>query len=177
MDAGTWLALVGACAAVAAAIFAYVQAKSATDSRRDAQAAQTEARDAQARAEAAQAEALRIAGLARDELSRSATALEHANEIAKSAIPEKKISWSISPVGKTRWMAQNVSEVTAYAAHIEGLAGWVHADDEEPRDVTTGDALYFNTMNAGGTNPRIRITCEDRRGDEPQQIVNEITMP
>lgn len=165
-----FLNVVLALAAGASAIFAFVQAKAATDSRKEAQAAQ-------GRAEQAEREAIRIAGEARDALGRSATALEAANDIAERAIPKPVMKWSVSQIVKDRWMAQNSGDLTAYDARIEQVAGWVHTDDDEPRDVTRGDCLYFNTMSMGGVSARIRIVCEDRSGDEPIRTVNEITMP
>lgn len=175
--AGLWVSVVAACAGIAAAVFAYVQAKAATDSRADAEQARRDAQVAQQRAEEARAEALRVAAEARDALGRSAAALEAANEISERALPKPQIKWNITQIGDSRWMAQNVGDLTAFDAEIEKLAGWLHTDDDGPRDVTRGDCLYFNTMSIGGESARIRIVCEDRSGDEPLRTVNEITMP
>ena len=165
-----WVSLVAALAGVAAAVFAFVQARSATESRREAQAAQV-------RAEAAEREAIAVAGQARDALARSANALEKSNEIAERAIPKEVVKWRVERIGGTRWMAQNVGRLIAYNALIEQVAGWVHVDDEEPRDVGNGDSLFFSTMAIDGESPRVRITCEDRSASEPEMIRNEFALP
>jgi len=172
-----WLTVVSAGAAIASAVFAFVQAKAATDSRRDAQDARRDAKSAQSKAEIAQAEANRIAGEAKDALSRSAGALERANEIAERSIPKDEITWRITQVGESRWMASNAGKITAYQARIEQLSGWVHTDDEEPRDVMPGDSLYFNTMSLGGEAARILIRAEERTDAGTREIRNEVTMP
>lgn len=171
MEAATlWLTFVMAAAAVAAAVFAFVQAKVAVSSKDDAESAQ-------AAAEEARTEALRIVGEARDALQRSADALEQSNAIAREGLPKPKISWELQPVGRMRWMAQNVGDAMGFDARVEGVAGFVSSDDDEPRDVGPGDSLYFVAMSTAGDSARVRITCMNRDLDVPTETVTEITLP
>lgn len=97
-----WLNVVLACAGVAAAVFAYVQAKTATDAKKDADTARDAAQEAQKDAQAARDEANRIAGESRDALGRSAAALERQAALAEAesgrqlrhAFGEKVVAYS-----------------------------------------------------------------------------------
>lgn len=94
-----WVALCSALAAVASAVFAFVQARAATDSRNDAQIAREES-------QAARDESARLAGEANAAFVRQAEAQEEANRLKQRDHPD----WVFTPLGDLTWRAVNTSQ-------------------------------------------------------------------
>lgn len=97
--AGLWVAIVAACAALAGAVFAYVQAKAATDTLDDARTARDDA-------QRARDESVRLAGEANAAFVRQAEAQEEANRIAREA--RREPDWTVSRSGFS-WRVANTS--------------------------------------------------------------------
>ena len=154
----------------AAAAAAVVQAQAATQ-------AKTAAEDARNESRLARDEAVRLSAEANAAFLRQAAAQEEANELARAALPRDEPEWKVHQIGKDRWQATNTGRATALDAKIVKVAGWVHVDDDAPRDVGIGDSLFFNTMALGGESPRIEISWSlDDNGME-KKFANQITMP
>lgn len=98
--AGLWVALAAALAGIGSAVFAFVQAKAATDTLADAQEARDEAR-------AARDESARLAGEANAAFIRQAEAQEEANRIKLEE--SKPDDWSLSYVSGQLFKATNSS--------------------------------------------------------------------
>ena len=105
-----WLALVGAAAAVASAVFAFVQAKAATDDRRDAETAR-------AAAEEARDESARLAAEATDAFKRQAEAQEEANKLKREELAPA--DWEIGQTGDNSFRASNASKRTIFVKSID----------------------------------------------------------
>lgn len=138
MDAAMlWVALCSALAAVASAVFAFVQARAATDSRNDAQTARKES-------QAARDESARLAGEANAAFVRQAEAQEEANRLKQS----ERYDWTFAPIANNAWRAVNTSgrvliDVQFHVAPDEAKSivdvGSLHMDGRyEP-----GDTLVF----------------------------------
>lgn len=167
-----WLTLVLAMAAVASAVFTFVQAKSANDSQRDAASARDESRSARD-------EARTLATEANAAFIRQAEAQEESNRLAKAALPAKAPAFTLGRISEQKWRAENTGSVTAENAQILVLNGIVHPEDDGPRDLQVGDGLHFITMRTFGSGAaRIAIVCEylDEAG-EHQTSRNELTLP
>lgn len=157
-----WLTIVLACAAVASAVFAYVQARAATESLRDARAARDESR-------AARDEAAALAEKATDAFVRQAEALEESNELTKKAMPPDGARWELQHVRKMKYVLVNNGNATAEGATLTDITnppGWVRHSHSEPKDVAQGDVLEFLALAASGSpNPRVRVSWRERDGE------------
>ena len=154
-----------------AAAAAVVQARAANRARADSEIARDQSRTARD-------EAAELARVATAAFVRQAEAQEEGNRIARASLPKIQPKISLRQVGNDRWMATNTGDVTAYDAQIIVLAGYIHLNDNEPRDLHIGDSLYFNVLSASGDDPRIRIRYEHRPDDgEPTVFQNDITLP
>lgn len=172
MTPSTFLNLFVTLAAVASAVFAFVQAKSATDSRRDAQDAGVEAIEARNLAKVAQVEAQRVAIEARDALSRSATALERANELSEAALPKVEVRWRVeSTKRKGHYIAINEGTIPARDVVLSGEQG-ILIDGESPViQVGPGDGCEFSSWQGNGmASPLLSIRWIDSRSPESQEI-------
>lgn len=173
VDALTFLNLVVALAAVASAVFAFVQARSATDSRQDALDAGNEARKAQSKAETAQADARKIAAEARDALSRSAVALERANELSEAALPKAHVHWRISPTREDGgYIAINDGTIPAFDVVLSGEQGILIDEDSRGGSVSPGEGCEFTSWRGRGMGtPRIGISWNDSTSSLRQKVV------
>ncbi|CAN7444571.1 hypothetical protein LJR045_002930 [Microbacterium sp. LjRoot45] len=166
MDAATlWVTLVGACAAVAAAVFTFVQARAATESRRDAQEARNEAREARD-------ESVRLATEANAAFIRQAEAQEEANEIEREK--SRPDDWSVGPAGGSMYRATNTSKrliiVESITVQPERTKGLVHIETNHPDGrYEFGDSFEFAVLRVSGPGPEkmtIRYRYEDNgQGD------------
>lgn len=165
MDAITFLNLVVALAAVASAVFAFVQARSAMQAVDDA-------REAQAAAEASEAEARKIASEARDELSRSANALEKANELAEAALPKPEVRWRIAPTKEEKsFLLINDGTIPATNVEISGGQGVLIAKGGRVGVLETGDAYEFSSWSGHGMEtPRLVISWVDSQSIDRQVV-------
>lgn len=160
--AGLWVAVVGACAAVAAAVFAFVQAKAATDGRKDAEAARDEARSARD-------ESARLAAEANSAFVRQAAAQEEANRLKlKELTPE---DWSLAR-GQGTWIrvtnttGRRVVNVQITASPAE-LSGLVRIDSSHPDGVyEIGDSFRFAVIRLAGDQPE-KLTISYRFESDP----------
>ncbi|WEK13896.1 MAG: hypothetical protein P0Y48_01400 [Candidatus Microbacterium phytovorans] len=148
---------VGAVAALGAAALAWAQAREARSARSEALEAQVEARLARDAAQTARDDANRIASEARQELARSASALERANEIAESSRPRPIVKWEVSRIDRDKYVAVNVGMLIAENARIEQAGGHVFALQDGVQDISPGDSLSFAVARPGGTTPRVRM--------------------
>lgn len=158
----TWLTLVLALAAVASAVFAYVQAKSATDSRREAQGAKVES-------EKARDEAVWLAKEANTAFVRQAEAQERANELAEAAMPVPEIAWTIRRLSKSRFELVNTGDLVARNVTLAGVGAepdliQIDSDEALPRDVGPGDGVAFFATMVMGPDPKLRAEWEDSAG-------------
>lgn len=153
--AGMWIALFGAAAGIASAVFAFVQAKEATDSRRDAQAAEAAAVAARDAAVLAQQESASAAG-------RIAQVLEEQAAAAAASAAKRDDPWEMRP-GRTRrngdamlvvQAAQNLS-VADVSLEFERRPSILHIDPNPvPPTMRPGDAFelyWMGTMGDPGT--------------------------
>jgi len=163
-------------AAVAGAVFAWVQARAAVHSREDAQLARNEAQDAQGKAETAQAQANAIAGQARDALERSAVALERANELAEAAIPQPQVRWRISPLPGGMWAVKNVGDLTASNVTLSGGPGIYTDEDSSASVVRPGHALRFGIWQGGGmAAPVLTVAWDDSDGERQEEPITVLS--
>jgi len=164
VDVSVWLNLCIALLTAALAVFAFVQAKAATDSRRDALGA----RDG---AEAAQAEATRVAAEARDALLRSAAALERSNEIAEDALPTPQVHWQLRSTGKSRYIVVNDGQLTALDVALSGNEG-IYVDQASRSDrIVPGDSLEFHLVRGMGMpTSKLTITWTPEGQSEPTDV-------
>lgn len=148
--ASFWVSLIAAGAALAGAVFTYVQARAATQSREDAQAAQREASSARDAAVAAQQESALAAG-------RIAEVLESRAAEAREAADRRPSPWEIRP-GRYRKNGDAVVltltgafPVADVAIDIERAPTIVHMDPEPvPTEMQPGDAVEIYYMRAAG---------------------------
>lgn len=150
MNAGEILiAAVGAAGGVGGAIFAWVQAKAAVDSRKDALAAQHEAEAAQERAENARDEALELSRKAASAAERQAAAQEEANKLLSESHELNKRTappaWSQArQLGEAHVAFDNLSgrHVVITSIRVEpGEYGTLMRAAERPHRVENGDAF------------------------------------
>lgn len=153
-----------------AAAAAVVQARSAESSRLAAEEARNESRTARD-------EAVRLTREANAAFVRQAVAQEEANELVRAAAPKKEPKFNLVEVSKSRWMATNVGTAVARRVQITKVSGWVHAEEDAPRDLDIGDSLYFNAMSLGGETPRIELNFSNALDGELEDFRNEITLP
>lgn len=162
MDAAMlWLTVVLALAAVAAAVFAFVQAKSATESLK-------EAREARDESESARDEAVRLSREANAAFVRQADAQERANELAAAALPKPRWHLNIQRLEKNSYVVVNDGEVTVRAVLLEGAGeapGFIHPEEDQARDLVVGDAIGFAALKGMGTQPVLRISYGDASGE------------
>jgi hypothetical protein len=155
MDAITWLTIVLACAAVASAVFAYVQARAATESRKDAQTARSESL-------AARDEATRLAAVATTAFVRQAEAQEEANRLAEEALPKKVVQFEVKHVKGDTWGLFLRGDFDLDAVTISGAGKSPELirpdDDDQPKTLTRGDHIRFWVLpiSAAGR-PRLAI--------------------
>ena len=158
-----WLTFVLAAAAVASAVFAFMQAKAATDNRKESEVARNESR-------AARDEAVRLSIEANAAFTRQAEAQERANEIATAQLPVSKVVWTYKNVRGVKWILLNKGTLTARNAVMTDItepAGFIRPELKEPRDVCPGDHLEFVAVSAGnGPTPMFRVTWKDDGSDE-----------
>lgn len=148
-------------AAGASAVFAFVQAKAATDTLADAREAQSGAALAQKNAEAARDEANKIAKAAAAQLSRSAAALERANELTEAAMPKPSVTWAVSRIRGDLWRCLNSGDLAASNVKLSGAAG-IHTDADSEADVVPpGQALEFGAMQVEGFTPMLTVEWDD----------------
>lgn len=166
------LAAVGTAAAVAAAIFAYMQARGATASRQDAEAARDEAR-------AARDESARLAGEANEAFKRQARAQEEANELAKRAYPD----WTHQLLSDGRWRVVNTSARPMALVGIEVFPAEAtenvsFASREGGSDLAPGDSLTLR-LAAGVRVPVDKIILQYRFAEDPTDEFRAwfLTMP
>ncbi|KAA9133716.1 hypothetical protein [Microbacterium caowuchunii] len=158
-----WVGLFGTVAALASAVFAYVQAKAATDSRRDADAARDESRRARD-------ESARLAGEANAAFIRQAEAQETANRIRIQEMTPP--DWKVSHVAGDRYRGTNTSQQLIVVDSFE-----VKPDSAE--SLTTvetshldgryeyGDSFEFLVARAWGVSPE-KLTVRYRyESDNP----------
>ncbi|MFF7684129.1 hypothetical protein ACFZA2_15380 [Microbacterium sp. NPDC007973] len=163
MDASLWVALVGAMAAVGSAVFAYVQARAATDSRRDADEARDEAR-------AARDESARLAGEANDAFRRQAEAQEEANRL-KAAEMEPK-DWGFGHVTGIRYRGTNTSKqvllVESFDIQPDPAAALVHIQSNHTDGrFEYGDSFDFMVNRVSGLAPE-KLTIKYRRESDAE---------
>lgn len=155
-----WVSLVSALATVAGAVFTYVQAKVATDGRRDAESARDESRKARD-------EAAALAREANDALHRQALAQE------KSLPPE----WSAAIPGEGQRVSfQNTSSrhIVVEGVEVEpiGAHRLVRLGAELPTRVEYGDHLEVYVLHMLAGSPE-RVKLVWRFEDEETTRVTE----
>lgn len=158
-----WVTLVGACAAVAAAVFAYVQARAATESRRDAQDARNEAR-------VARDESVRLASEANAAFVRQAEAQEEANELERQK--SRPDDWSVGQSSGSTFRATNSSQrlllVEDITVQPEKTKGLVHIETNHPDGrYEYGDSFEFLLIRLSGPGPE-KLTIRYRYEDDAE---------
>lgn len=153
-----FLNVVLALAAGASAVFAFVQAKAATDSRKEAQLAQ-------GRAEQAEQETIRIAGEANAAFIRQAEAQEEANRIKREEMEPD--DWSIVQTAKSSWRVSNTSKRTLTVADLivfpESMKGFAHIETSHGDGVYEyGDSFTLTPIRYAGGGPE-KLTIKYRR--------------
>lgn len=159
--AALWVAFVAACAAIGSAVFAFVQAKAATDSRADAQSARDEAREARD-------ESARLAGEANDAFKRQAEAQEEANRIEREKLTPPDWSDAVNARGDL-YRITNTSgrelRVTKYVVKPEGADNLVRVHGPEDGVYGPGDSLQFTAIHTFGGSPEKLTIIYQRDGD------------
>ncbi|MEN2738253.1 hypothetical protein ABCS02_10710 [Microbacterium sp. X-17] len=152
-----WFTGVAACAAIASAVFAFVQAKAATDSRRDAD----EARDEASRA---RDESARLAGEANAAFVRQAEAQEEANRLRREE--SRPDDWSLAQIGNNSFRATNssrqlllVSEMLVTPNEVKSLVPILTSHDDGRYEY--GDSFTFAVVRVGGPSPE-KLTIKYR---------------
>lgn len=143
--AGLWIAIVAACAALAGAVFTYVQARAATDALADARAARDES--------------ARSAAEAHEVLSRIAAAQEQSAAAVTRAAPGQ---WAA--LRRTVGSGVALENTTGSAATIESISlvdgssrARVHFNHRRlPADLDHGDVFEFMVV-TGGRQPELEI--------------------
>lgn len=166
-----WLTVILVVAAIGSALFAFMQARAAMQSRADAQLARDESREARD-------ESARLAREANEAFIRQAEAQERANDLAEAALPRREVRWENAPLENGRWRLTNIGDVLAHEARLEVVAGVIEIDDTVARDVSPGDSLMFQVFLSGRDDPpRVRVTFVDRAGTMPERHELVITIP
>ncbi|MGC5224905.1 hypothetical protein ACPW96_20260 [Micromonospora sp. DT81.3] len=157
------LNLVLALAAIASAVFAFVQAKSATDSRLDAQVARDESREARDESE-------RLAGEANEAFTRQADAQEEANRLRKAEMTPPDWSGPTLVSGQL-YRVTNTSErtltVTEFEVTPDGAANRLGLRNRPDGRYEHGDSFQFMVSRAFGGNPE-KLTVVYTHEDQPE---------
>lgn len=171
-----WLTLVSALAAVAAAVFAAVQAKAATDTLKDAQAAEAAAVVARDEAVRAQQESAANSG-------RIAAVLEEQAAEARAAASVRRDPWVLGPVvmkNRTKTVLLKFEgDVPAedVSLEVERQPHFWHID---PRPVAStfhpGDAVKIAYMRAGGDPGTTLVKISWRWADSEEMISTRVTL-
>jgi hypothetical protein len=152
-----WLTFLSTAAALASAVFAFVQAKTATTSRQDAQIARTDAQKARD-------ETLSLKAKANEAFERLAAAQERATEIEEAKLPKPFVDWRVEPgSGRDTRRLVNIGTIAALAVTATGGPG-VYTDEDSQSDlVVPGDSIEFAVMprNSGTGRPRLHVEWQD----------------
>lgn len=162
------VALFATLAAVASAVFAFVQAKAATDTLEDAREARAGAESAQKNAEAARDRANEIADAARVELARSASALERANDLTEAALPKPEVRWKFVPVAGRQWACKNVGDLTAIDVKLQGGPGLRFGTSSMADTVAPNASVLFRELMVPGSRSQVTVFWFDERSEEMQ---------
>jgi hypothetical protein len=157
-----FLNIVLALAAVASAVFAFVQAKSATDSRRDAEEARNESRRARD-------ESAKLAGEANTAFIRQAEAQEEANRLKKAELTPP--TWSgPRPLSGNLYAMVNMSprviQIERFAVDPSDAAGLVHLESAASGIYPPGSSFDFAVLGVAGSRPRTLAVHYRFEGDE-----------
>lgn len=171
-----WITLVAACAAVAGSIFAFVQAKAATDSRRDAQAAEAGAVTARDAAVAAQQDSAAAA-------QRIAEVLEARAAAARAAAEQRSNPWQLNAGRYTKngtaVLLSLVGEhrVADVSIEFERAPYMVRLDpDPVPTEMQPGEAIEIYYMRAGGDSSTSTLIVHWRWEDSSEKKVTRATL-
>lgn len=161
MDASLWVALVGAMAAVGSAVFAYVQARAATDSRRDADEARDEAR-------LARDESARLAGEANEAFRRQAEAQEEANRLKQLEMEPE--DWEFTHISGQKFRGTNTSKrvlhVQSFDVQPDKAESLVRIEsNHEDGRYAYGDSFEFFVLNVWSLAAE-KLTIRYRREDD-----------
>ena len=175
-SAALWLSFVAAAAAVAAAVFAYVEARAATDARRVAKEAEASALAARDAAVEAQKETAANSG-------RIAAALEEQTASARAAAQTRSDPWEMRP-GRPRKTGSAILLVHTgpvplvdVSIDIERRPYAVSIDpDPVPERFETGDAVEIYYMRAGGDHSTSTIVVHWRWADEDEMHTTRGTL-
>lgn len=178
MNAGEILiAAVGAVGGVGGAVFAWVQAKAAVGSRRDAQDAQAEAEAAQRRAEAARDEALELSRKATQAAQRQAAALEEANRLeAEARRPKTWTGPNVESDKELSWLNTSGEDITVLRTEVlpADTAGMVRKrmPSSFPGVVPAGGRLLVWRVRASGKRPEVLVVEYELAGTSGVQRIN-----
>ncbi len=149
-----WLTFVLAAAAIASAVFAYLQARVATASRRDAIDARNESRNARD-------EIVELSREANASFTRQAEAQERANEIESAKLPKDEADWALVHIDGVRWAVRNIGRRTAENANLHDMTnekGFLRFETMSPQDIAVNDLIEFTVLSGWGTpNPRVEV--------------------
>lgn len=171
------IAAVGAAGGVGGAVFAWVQAKAAVDSRDDAQEAKKDAEAAQKRAEDARDEALELSRQATDAALRQAAAQEEANRLEVEArAPRNWTGPRFDGKNAQSWINTSGKDITIHEVEVlpSDTAGLVRLRTPEsvPGVVPSGGALRVVSIRLNGPSADVLKVVFNVEGEDVARQVD-----
>lgn len=147
---GMWVGLFGTMAAIASAVFAFVQAKAATDAQTEAQLASVAAREARD-------ESARLAAEANEAFRRQAEAQEEANRLRREELTPPDWTGPTPVRGDVHRMvnsSRHTIVVDQFEVAPDGAESMVDIDPEDGGRFEAGDSFEFAAFASFAGSPK-----------------------